>query len=72
VTKLSSQIFGNDWEEVLHEEFTKPYYAKLRQFLIKEYASETIYPQQDDLWTAFKLTPYKDVKVVILGQVICT
>jgi uracil-DNA glycosylase len=68
VTKLSSKIFGNDWDEVLHGEFTKPYYAKLRQFLIKEYASETIYPQQDDLWTAFKLTPYKDVKVVILGQ----
>jgi uracil-DNA glycosylase len=68
VTKLSSKIFGNDWDEVLHGEFTKPYYAKLRQFLIKEYADETIYPQQEDLWTAFKLTQYKDVKVVILGQ----
>ncbi|WP_210470339.1 hypothetical protein [Sporosarcina sp. 6E9] len=69
---MSSMIFENDWDEVLLEEFTKPYYAKLHQFLIKEYAEETIYPQQEDLWTAFKLTPFKDVKVVILGQVICT
>ncbi|QUW21105.1 uracil-DNA glycosylase [Sporosarcina sp. Marseille-Q4063] len=65
---MSSKIFENDWDEVLHEEFTKPYYAKLRQFLIKEYADETIYPQQNDLWTAFKLTPFNNVKVVILGQ----
>ena len=65
---MSSEIFGNDWDDALHEEFTKPYYAKLSQFLIKEYAVETIYPQQDDLWTAFKLTPFNEVKVVILGQ----
>ena len=68
MTKLSSKIFGNDWDEVLHEELAKPYYGKLRQFLLKEYADETIYPQQDDLWTAFKLTPFNDVLVVILGQ----
>ena len=65
---MSSEIFGNDWDDALHEEFTKPYYAKLRQFLNKEYAVETIYPQQDNLWTAFKLTPFNEVKVVILGQ----
>ena len=34
----------------------------------KEYAEEVIYPQKDDLWTAFKLTPFNEVKVVILGQ----
>ncbi|WP_172371265.1 uracil-DNA glycosylase [Sporosarcina jiandibaonis] len=65
---MSIEIFGNDWDDALHVEFTKPYYAKLRQFLNKEYADETIYPQQDDLWTAFKLTPFNDVKAVILGQ----
>ena len=65
---MSSEIFGNDWDDALHEEFTKPYYAKLHQFLNKEYAVETIYPQQENLWTAFKLTPFHEVKVVILGQ----
>ena len=65
---MSSEIFGNDWDDVLHEEFMKPYYTKLHQFLRKEYADESIYPQKEDLWTAFKLTPFHDVNVVILGQ----
>ena len=65
---MDKELFGNDWDEVLNDEFEKPYYSKLREFLKKEYAEETIYPQMDDLWTAFKLTPFNEVKVVILGQ----
>lgn len=65
---MNKEIFGNDWDECLRTEFEKPYYGQLRQFLKKEYAEETIYPRMDDLWTAFKLTPYHHVKVVILGQ----
>ena len=60
--------FGNDWDEVLKNEFEKPYYIKLRQFLQNEYAEETIYPKMDDLLSAFKLTAFNEVKVVILGQ----
>ena len=59
---------GNDWDEVLKEEFEKPYYSTLRGFLKKEYAEATVYPQVDDLWTAFKRTSFNEVKVVILGQ----
>jgi uracil-DNA glycosylase len=65
---VHKELFENDWDEVLNDEFEKPYYSKLREFLKKEYAEETIYPQMDDLWTAFKLTPFDEVKVVILGQ----
>lgn len=65
---MNKEIFGNDWDDCLEAEFEKSYYRQLRQFLKKEYAEETIYPQPDDLWTAFKLTPYHHVKVVILGQ----
>lgn len=65
---LSKNFFGNDWDTILKEEFGKPYYLLLRQFLKKEYTEQIIYPPMDDLWTAFKLTPYNDVKVVILGQ----
>jgi uracil-DNA glycosylase len=65
---LDKQLFGNDWDEVLNVEFEKPYYSKLHEFLKREYAEETIYPQTDDLWTAFKLTPFNEVKVVVLGQ----
>lgn len=65
---MTKDVIGNDWDDFLQEEFEKPYYAQLRQFLKKEYAESTIYPQMDDIWTAFKLTPYQHVKVVILGQ----
>ena len=60
--------FRNDWDRILKEEFTKPYYRELRAFLREEYANHVIYPQMTDMWTAFKLTPFADVKVVILGQ----
>ena len=65
---MKKGIFGNDWDDVLGDEFDKPYYLKLREFLKNEYAEEIIYPQMTELWTAFKLTPFNDVKVVILGQ----
>lgn len=65
---MNEEKFGNDWDRQLEDEFSKPYYLKLRQYLEKEYAEETIYPQKSELWTAFKLTPFDDVKVVILGQ----
>ncbi len=60
--------FGNDWNEVLKVEFDKEYYKILRSFLKGEYSTETIYPPMGDIFNAFKATPYKDVKVVIIGQ----
>lgn len=65
---MNHPVLGNDWDKHLRSEFNKPYYKKLRQFLTREYAEQTIHPQRDDLWTAFKLTPFDQVKVVILGQ----
>ncbi|MBQ5805485.1 MAG: uracil-DNA glycosylase [Erysipelotrichaceae bacterium] len=62
------RIIGNDWDEILGEEFDKPYYQELRSFLDGEYRNRTIYPLPQYIYTALRLTPYKDVKVVILGQ----
>lgn len=59
---------GNKWDELLAEEFGKDYYRELRSFLIEEYNEYTVYPAAEDVFTAFKLTPYADVKAVILGQ----
>ncbi|TDP59104.1 uracil-DNA glycosylase [Aminicella lysinilytica] len=59
---------GNDWDEVLNGEFDKEYYQKLRQFLIGEYRTKTVYPDMYDIFNALKAVPYSDVKVVILGQ----
>ncbi len=59
---------GNDWDNVLKEEFRLPYYLKLREFLKKEYFSATVYPPMDDIFNALKYTSYADTRVVILGQ----
>ncbi len=60
--------FGNDWDEVLAGEFEKDYYLKLRSFLKSEYSTHTVYPDMYDIFNALKLTPYKNVRAVILGQ----
>ena len=59
---------NNDWDEILADEWTKPYYLKLREFLKSEYATKTIYPDMNDIFNALKLTSYEDTKVVIIGQ----
>lgn len=60
--------FGNDWDDILKEEFKKEYYLKLREFLINEYNTKVIYPNKYNLFKALKLTSYNDTKVVIIGQ----
>ncbi len=60
--------FGNDWDEILKDEFCKPYYLALREFLKKEYSAYTVYPDMYKIFNAFRLTPYGKVKAVILGQ----
>lgn len=60
--------FGNNWDDILAEEFKQEYYLKLREFLKNEYSHYTIYPSMYDIFNAFKSTDYNDVKAVILGQ----
>ncbi len=59
---------NNDWDNVIGEEFEKEYYLNLRSFLKGEYSTQRIYPDMYDIYNALKLTPYSEVKVVILGQ----
>lgn len=59
---------GNDWDELLKDEFEKEYYLKLRAYLAKEYRTQTVYPDMYDIFNALRYTPYNDVNVVILGQ----
>ena len=61
-------LIHNDWQQVLEEEFKKPYYAKLHQFLKHEYQTHKIYPDMYRIFQAFEWTPFSKVKVVILGQ----
>ncbi len=59
---------GNEWDNIIGEEFEKPYYKQLRAFLKSEYSSRRIYPDMYDIFNALKYTSYSDVKAVILGQ----
>lgn len=65
---MTKKILHNDWHDYLHDQFSQPYYKKLRTFLIDEYNSQTIYPHMDDIFNALHYTPFSNVKAVILGQ----
>ncbi len=59
---------GNDWDEILKDEFRKEYYLKLREFLKYEYQHYNIHPGMYDIFNALKWTSYADTKIVIFGQ----
>ena len=61
-------MIGNEWDEVLKEEFEKDYFLKIKEFIDEEYKTKTIYPPKDEIFNAFKLCSIDNVKVVILGQ----
>lgn len=58
----------NDWLTDIGKEFHKDYYKELYQFVKNEYTGYEVFPQSDDIFSAFHLTPLSKVKVVILGQ----
>ena len=55
-------LFNNDWDNILNEEIHKEYFLKILYELRGLYKIKTIYPQQKDIFNAFKL-PYNDVTV---------
>ncbi len=59
---------GNDWDDVLRDDFNSPSYLELRAFLKSEYATHRIFPPMNDIYNCFRLTPFSAVKAVILGQ----
>ena len=56
------------WREVLFDEFQKPYFGSLKEFLTSEKQKHTVYPHGSNIFAAFDNTPFDNVKVVILGQ----
>ena len=57
-----------DWLQAIGDEFKKPYYRTLYEFVKNEYEHYRVYPPSKDIFNALHLTPLKKVKVVILGQ----
>ncbi|HYW09517.1 MAG TPA: uracil-DNA glycosylase [Longimicrobium sp.] len=56
------------WKPLLAAETREPYFHELRDFLEAERAAHTVYPPEDELFSALALTPYERVRVLILGQ----
>lgn len=56
------------WKKQLQEEFEKPYFKQLTEFVKLEYAHHTVYPPAKLIFNAFEQCPFEKAKVVILGQ----
>lgn len=57
-----------NWYELLKDEFEKPYFKKLQEFLTEEYNTKTIYPLAENIFNALNYCKYEDISVVLIGQ----
>jgi uracil-DNA glycosylase len=64
---MSLQLPG-EWSSILSSEVDKPYFHNLDEFVSNERKTASIFPPEEDVFTALKLTPYSKVSVLLLGQ----
>ena len=57
-----------DWNPLLKQEFGKPYWKELQRYVYEERKQFKVFPENEEVFTAFHLTSFSDVKVLILGQ----
>lgn len=63
-----SNLFNNDWDLVLKDEISKPYFRKLLKDVEAEYQTNVCYPPKEQIFNAFCLASYAKTRVLILGQ----
>ncbi len=61
-------MIGNDWDEKLHVIWNSSGFKNFYTMILQKYQKETIFPSKENIFNALKLTPYSNVKVVIMGQ----
>ena len=66
--EVNSPKIEVNWLKALREEFDKEYFSKLKAFLVEEREKARLFPPGNLIFNAFNLTPFNEVKVVILGQ----
>ena len=59
---------ADSWKNILQDEFQKPYFSALSNFVKSEYNHHVCYPDKKDIFSAFHLCAFDKVKVVIIGQ----
>lgn len=65
---MSTRSIPNSWQSILIEEINKPYFQNLQDFVTEARQTETIFPPAADVFSAFELTAYENVNVLLLGQ----
>lgn len=68
VVKIEKLKLTKDWNSLLKDEIHQTYFRDLMDFIHEEYRLYTCYPKKNNIFKSLSLTPYKDTKVVILGQ----
>lgn len=66
--KPVNPAIDDSWKAVLDEEFSQPYFLKLKEFLVTEKKQYTVFPPGQFIFNAFNTTPFNEVKVVLIGQ----
>ncbi len=56
------------WSQLIEEESAKPYFRELQSFLKTQRKNQEVFPPEKEVFSAFELTPFENVKVVVLGQ----
>ncbi len=65
---MLKELIPTDWRALLSEEFDKPYFKELDNFVEQEYATQQIFPPRERIFSALEWTPIDRVRVVIIGQ----
>ncbi|MBT7443436.1 MAG: uracil-DNA glycosylase [Methylococcales bacterium] len=65
---LDEHRIEQSWKELLKPEFSKPYWQTLKAYLKQRSSEHEVYPTEEDLFSAFSLTPFDQVRAVIVGQ----
>ncbi len=65
---LTQYLTDDSWNDILYNEIQKEYFKELEDFLEEELNNKTVYPTHKLMFNAFNLTPFNQVKVVIIGQ----
>ncbi len=66
--RAMKDLLPADWRAVLEDEVESPRFTELEKFVARERREHTVYPPEEDVFSAFRLTPYDAVEVVLLGQ----
>jgi uracil-DNA glycosylase len=58
----------SSWKILLQDEFSKPYFGELANFVRQEYETQQCFPSEKEIFSAFSHCPFDNLKVVIIGQ----